>query len=96
MSSWTRRAPLAISNASTGDDLAEVVRLALEIAAEEKKPGGLLAPGSKSSFHVGDLKRPMRLYLTYRRHRGGIIASAVAIPVVALGAAFLAGRASKG
>jgi hypothetical protein len=71
-------------------DLAEVTRLAAEIVAVERRPGGLLDPRTPSTFRIADLKRPLRTYLFFRRHR----ALAYAIPIGLVAAVFLLGRAT--
>ena len=71
-------------------DLAEVTRLAMEIVAVERKPGGLLDPRTPSTFRIADLKRPLRTYLYLRRHP----VLAYAIPIALVSAIFLLGRAT--
>jgi hypothetical protein len=70
--------------------LAEIVELASEIVAVERQPGGALDPRVPTTFQVSDLKRPMWLYLFYRKHP----VLTYSIPVGLLLLAFALGRAS--
>ena len=72
-------------------NLADVVQLTSEILTLEREPGGLLDPRTPSTFQIADLRRPMRMYLYYRRHP--LVVYAIPIGVLAL--AFFLGRASK-
>jgi hypothetical protein len=72
-------------------DVAEIIQLAQQILVTERKPGGLLDPSKPSTFKIGDLRKPMQVYLYARRNP--IVLYAVPIGIVAL--AFFLGRASK-
>jgi hypothetical protein len=82
-----------VAGAAKADpDLAEIVRLAREVVAVERQPGGALDPRTPSTFKISDLKTPLRAYLFYRKNP----LLTYAIPVGILALAFVLGRVSAG
>lgn len=89
---WQQKLKAALEQGIQRADpqVAEVVALAQEIIAMERRPGGALDPSTPSTFQIADMRKPMRYYLYYRRHP----AIAYAIPIGILLLSFLLGRAT--
>lgn len=74
----------------TDPQVGEVVKLVTDVVRVERQPGGALDPRTPSTFHVQDLRRPLKAYLFYRKHPFVVYA----IPIGILGLAFALGRAT--